>query len=470
MSKVYISADSWKDSGQTVEPSYFYGPGPTYGPPVEFDSAGDGEGGAGFWSASNTRGVFVWGVALYKMLQRDFATSGTPHLLIAKSTNDGLTWNILDSTNSPVDFGVGHFDNTTAKVYCALSVSGSIVLHNFDLTTETWGTVYGASGAPVVDTGTGDLSIRCVWLRPNNTLLVMYSSKVGFPLGTGFGGATYDFSVSTWSTPFDCGANIIGLTGWDAGTGWDSISPGTFQSSVMDANGIVHFFFETASLRTSPVIWGNRCFYQAINLDNSLGSFYDFPGQVAPLYMWNGTTPMQDLTSYTASPMGKPAIVGDIIVLPVLNVNKSPSWPAGDPWPQQLANVYIGTPVSAPVWIKDSTKTIDPDALIIDPINYTNEMFWPQEAPFLSFNGTTIYGIFPSQDYDGQNEARLRLCQTTNLASPANGWTSATVFDVQVDASPSGFNFSTQVLIAPTILAPLVLAAALTEPWFHLFT
>src|SRR5665647_2360709 len=121
MPSVYISADSWKDSSQTIEPGYFYGPGPTYGPPVEFDTVGDGDSFAGFWSSSNTRGVFVWSGALYKMLQRDFAASGTPHLLISKSTDDGLTWNILDSTNSPVDFGVGHFDDTTAKVYCALS-------------------------------------------------------------------------------------------------------------------------------------------------------------------------------------------------------------------------------------------------------------------------------------------------------------------------------------------------------------
>lgn len=378
---------------------------------------------------------------------------------------------MLDSANSPVVFGVGHFGDTSSKVYCALSVSGSIVLQNFDLTTETWGTVYGTTLAPVISAGSGDLSIRCVWLRPNNTLLVMYDSKTGFPLGTGFGGAAYDLTGGTWGTPFDCGANLMGLLGWDAGTGWDSITPSTFQSSVMDASGIVHLFFQTSSLRSSPVFWGNRCFYQAINPDNSLGSFYDFPGQVAPLPLWNGSSPTQDLTSYAGSPMGKPVIVGDMIVLPVLNVNLSPAWPAGDPWPQQLANVYIGTPVSAPVWTKDSTKTIDPEALIIDPINYTNEMLWPQEAPFLSFNGTTIYAIFPSQDYDGQNYGRLRLCQTTNLASPADGWTSATVFDEQVDASPTGFQFSTQVLIAPTILAPLAAPPPLlTDPWLWVMT
>ncbi len=441
MANLSLVADSFSDNTQSFEPSYAYGPGPSYGPPVLMDS-GNGEGCTAYWGASNTRATISFGGALYKLLQRDNATAGQVRTLVVKSTDSGATWAQLDLSNSPQVFGTGYFDQSGSQIICAVNVAGAMHLQNFDLISETWGAVYGTSGSPVVaNSGGSGTDILTIWKRSNNTLLVLYNSRTGFPAASGFGGASFDLVGLTWST-FDAGAGITGLAGWTAA----DVFPLDLHSSTMDSNGIVHFFFSTTSI-SLPTTWDQRCFYQAINLDNSLGAFFDFPGQVAPFPAppYN----RRQLGAFSGGLLGHPVIVSDQIVLPVFVRNDG----VADRFPLRLPGIYIGTPVAAPVWSlappSDPQFTVDPAALV-------NDLIAPQEGMYCEFDGTTVYYLYSAQDDDGQNQARLQLCQSSNLANLFDqaSWSSVTAFDLQVGPVPPGFQFATQILNAAAVAAP----------------
>jgi hypothetical protein len=111
---------------------------------------------------------------------------------------------------------------------------------------------------------------------------VIYQDRSGFGAaeGSGVQCAIYDIGAHAWVTDFDAGANIIAQTGWDS---TQTLCTALNTRTYMDAAGNVGVFPNTSSLQTVPVIWINRYFYQRILLDNSLGSFFDFPGQVQPL-------------------------------------------------------------------------------------------------------------------------------------------------------------------------------------------
>lgn len=434
MADVFICVDALKPSDTAIEQAYSLGSGPVYtGAPVLIDT-GDGEQ-ASLLPSSNTYATWFSGRNAYKLVNRQQVPYAS---VILKSTDKGSTWAPLDLGNSPAfQHCSGYFDGLRT-VFCAFvtanSGAGVIELRNFDLVSETWGAVYGIAGAPVAG-GT-----VAVWKRPNSTLLILYNGRtVGNPTASGMGGASYDLLAGSWGAPFDVGGNVLLLTGWDAA---QTVCSPQFATSVKDSTGVVHVFFNSSSNQTVPVVWGNRCFHQAVNVDDSLGPFTDFPGQVAPFpaFPYNS----QQLNAYEGSPLGTPVIVGDMLVLPVLMRNDS----IIDRFPVQLANVYIGSPVANPVWSLNSAATIDPGALLDDFI-------FPQQSPMAACDGTTLYCVFPCQDEDGQNFARLRLCQTTNLANPADpaSWSASTIFDLQVNA-PAGFQFPTQELVNPSIAIP----------------
>ncbi len=415
MGDVVIFADSLDPNGQTTEQSYTYGPGATYPVPILIDAANEE-------CAAYTSTTAIWSYqgALYKLL-----VGLTPHqAVICKSLDSGATWIVLDTGNGPLSIRIGpSLDEAAGIVYCAFRNEGNnrVNLINFDLVTETWGAVYGTLG-PVMVAGVS------AWKRPDDTILVAYQGIIG----SGADAAVFDLTSGTWAAAFDAGANITTLPAYDGNqTSVDMLR----CTAVMEDTGRVHLFFQTISLQAGPPFWGGRVFYQAIELDDSLGAFFDFPGQST---LTAGT---QDLVAFSGVPMGRPVLVNGFIVLPVLQTNRN-----SDPFPHQLANVYLGAPIDNPVWSTTMGDTIDPGALIDDFI-------WPQDTPFASFDGTTIYVVLSCQDEDGQNFARLRLCQTLNLANPALGWSAFTAFDLQVDAPP-GFNFATQELTLASVFAP----------------
>lgn len=433
MPQVFITADSLLPTGLNPETAYSYGPGPVYSnAQVQIDPAGNTSQGASLIAASNTRGVWVFNGASYKMLNRQRAPRAT---VILKSLDNGASWTVLDEVNSPaVQTCSGFVSGST--VYCAFNTAadgtaGFINLINFDMNTGMWGPVYGIAGAPAIDRGP---SIS-VWLRPNNTLLVFFSNRSTFNPGdpSGIGGVSFDLGVPGWNAPFDAGAAITALPGWNA---TNTMVQRT--TSVMDASGRVHLFLNATGLNVGPPLWTNRCFHQAFELDDSFGSFTDFPGQDAV-----GVDGKLALASFSGSPLGGAVIVNDTIVLTVSMTNR-----LAPPFPPRLANVYLGSPVASPAWIMDDQKTIDPGALIDSLISI-------QEAPAASFDGTTMYAVYSAQNGTGQNLARLRLCTSTNTGTPADGWFGITIFDLEFD-SPPGFNFSAQQFVGePSIAVPV---------------
>ncbi len=444
MSQVFITADSLKPSNHLVEQSYSYGPGPSYTlTQTLIDSLTDAQ--QASILAAATFGVWKYGTAVYISL----VTQQAPNreLRIFTSSDDGATWTELDTGSGPsFQWATGFFDGNHT-FYCAFrannTAAGAINLQNFDLATGLWGAVYGTSGAPTAD-GTG----IAVYLREsNNTLLVLYGNRNSFnaPDPSGVGGVSFDLTALTWGVPFDVGAALLALPGWDA---TQTTCPAAQLTSYIDASDNVGVFFRTNSVQTSPVIWGNRAFYQQILPDDSLGSFEDFPNQDVAV------SGKQDLEVFTGSPMGRPVLLvdQDMIVLPVSMNNRIQGFPL------QLPNVYLGTPISAPVWSINLNVTLDPEALVDTTI-------YAESAPAAAFDGQRIYAVWSAQDSDGQNQARLRLGFTSNLVAPDQDWSAQTIYDLQVDAAP-GFNFSQQILAAPSISIPAAVDTCTVLWWF----
>ena len=397
--------------------------------------------------SSATMGPWVYQGNLYQLLSYGSAlTGGAVELL--KSTDGGVTWVELDTANHPPYInGNGNFDGDH-KVYVAFRTNDSVLpaainLATFDLSTGTWSAAYGTVGAPT----TG--AVAQIWQRPDNTLLVVHDPRAGTGVttGTGFDVAIYDLVAAAWVSTFDAGTEMTALAGWDS----TQTRAATGQSTGMiDSTGRVHLFWNTSSIQTVPVVWGNRVFYQAIELNNALGSFFDFPGQAVPV------AGQQALQAYTGPPMGQAQVVGSQLVLPVL------AYVGG--FPAELACVYLGAPVDNPVWSLDTAKPIDPTASV--------DGVWAQQAPNLTSDGSSLYAIYSAQDATGFiNFARLRLCQTFNLAAPADGWSASTVFDMTTD-SPPGFYYVGQYLQTPTASATgsaTVFLSVLAQPQGDLF-
>lgn len=430
MPDVIICSDAFPDSSLIGEEGICYGTGPTY-VPVRVDSTHLANQ-AAVQASSNTFGAFAYGDSLIYVLR---ASAG---VRVFKSTDAGATWSLLDSAGEPgLSKGSAYFDEDNDRLVFALVSSNSSGLHPinliaFDLLTETWGSSFAGSGPNARTIGT-------VWKRLDGSIVVLYANRTGFSSGDPSGLAFSDYSGS-WGTELDVGAGITALTGWDE---TQTIVNTTSNSlnSCMEPDGTLHVFFVTSSLQTSPVIWGNRCFYQQIAPDNSFGSFYDFPGQDVAV------AGAQDMRAFSGGPFGRPALLigQDKIILPVIMTNRDT---APDDEPNERAHLFIGEPISAPVWTVDTSVSIDPDVFV-------DQTIWPQTWGGIAFDGETIYIVFSAQGADvSTNFARIRLCKTINLSSPDQDWQASTPYDVLTSPDPGGFLFSGQSLISPSVSVP----------------
>lgn len=259
---------------------------------------------------------------LYMALTEQGPNNPQPSVVqIYQSSDKGNTWQVLDQAHSPaciqssetaaIYFDGAHtiivaFPPTSDKIAGTI---GPINLQNFDLSAGTWGAVYGTVGAP------NCYSVAQCFERPDGSILVLYSST--FSGGNLLGQRAAVYAAGAWST-FAVDTNVGG--GYTA--------EGNQCAAVMDSTGRIHLF-GTAS--NGSGIAHHEVYYQAINTDNSLGTFAVVlnPAQVA---------------------YSQPVISGNSVLVSLTD-NTS-----------QLLNLAVGSPLSAPSFSVASVNSVDTGA------------------------------------------------------------------------------------------------------------
>jgi hypothetical protein len=339
-------------------------------------------------------GPFAYGGNLYSVLQA-FGTAWSPaatQLWVFKSTDAGATWAAVDGANGPtLNAGTtypnasAHYDGADTVTVCfndaatAPGTSQPLKLQDFDLASETWGAVYGTSGAPSC------LAINQLFKRSDGSWIILHNRTFvpGFlPILRGLAASIYNSGAGTWGSDFDVDTNIP-----------SGYTQNASSSAVYDpVTDVIHVFIPT---RTAANL--NGVSYQQINLDNSLGASFDFSNEFG--YLGTGSTP---------TTMADPIIVGANIVLGVLDTTAT------------VPTVLVGTPLANPSWSVLAAPGIDP--------NFPGGNTYNSLVPYLATDGATIYAIYVYEDFDAGYAQHVRLAQTTNTADPLSGWTGQEVY------------------------------------------
>ena len=391
-------------------------------------------------ASSPINGVVVFGNALYCVLITPGVGTG-----VFQSTDAGATWQQLDLGGAPTDQnGVACFDGVSQLIVCLeANATSQIYLQNFDLTLGNWSAPY-ASGGP-----TG-LPVA-VYQRADADDIVAV---------VGFSGEATRLSFANWNGTIwasqDAGQNITTLPGWDATQTF--VAP-EIVPTLLDGSNNLHIFFQTESTISTPgAQWENLIFYQEILPNNTLGSFFQFPGQ-QPL-----TGPQQLLCTSGRNPVGRPIMLDGSIILPCSIT--SPLFPSNPS--AQTPSLYTGT---ANVWTLSPVDTgIDPDTAIDPDLS-------PSQAPGLWNTGTGIIVAIWPRPSTVSDSGQLRLAQTSNLASPTLGWTAQTIFDGENPPSNVDSFYSPSAQPQPETSNIMVTSDAINQTtnseeryWFGMFT
>jgi hypothetical protein len=335
--------------------------------------------------AAQCYGPFAYGGNLFIVVQ-EFGTGWIPtpkQLLVFKSADAGATWAALDSANGPAlnaftpfPMASANYDGLNTITVCfndaAISpgTAQPLKLQDFNLLTETWGAVYGTAGAPSC------LTINQLFKRSDGSFVVLHNRTITSGAAVGLAASVYASGAGTWGSNFNVDTNVQG----------GSTGNGSSGATYDPATDIIHVFIPT---RTAGI---NTVTYQQINLDNSLGTSFNFSNEFGYL----GTTT-------SALTMGNPIIVGDFILLGVLDPTAT------------VPSLLVGTPLANPSWSVLAAPGIDP--------GFPGGNTYNSLAPFLATDGTTIYGVYVYESFSAGYFQHVRLAQTTNIANPLLGWT-----------------------------------------------
>jgi hypothetical protein len=340
---------------------------------------------------TSTFGPFLYNGALYMALT---PTVGTFVLQMFQSIDGGATWQGLDLSNSPNGNAMPVFDGNHTVVVAfstsAVDVDGSINLINFDLSTGTWGPVYGTAGAPTTQ------AVYGIYIRPDGSYIVLHNPIASGPTPGSTGMFAAVFAAGVWVTNFDAGTGITGLPGYD-----DTLDSTDWSTAVLDAAGNLHLFFSTSG-SNGPPNWNGRVFYQQILPTNALGTFVDIPG--------NNVSPPKIQTIDSANAV----IVGNSVVLGIQQFDTTLSV-------STFNNVIVGTPLSAPAFSYAPEPGIDPNAFNILTPN-------ADVAPYLFYDGRTLFAV-SVYDTAALTANELRLEFTNTPATPASGWGSVPIYN-----------------------------------------
>ena len=293
------------------------------------------------------------------------------------------------------------------------TVGSTVALRNFNLDTMLWEPDFAV---------TADLALDdpvALWKRSDG-------SWIGLFLQTGGDILVYVTSIFTggvWSSPVDITVNAGGL-------GFESYDNAT---SIITPDDVLLTIFHASD--------GNEFFLQATNQDGTLGVFQQFPGQSGSPQDLNATV--------TASTL---AIVGDSLLW---GITRNFDGGAGVGIYQAPA-VYVGTPLSNPVWTESGS--IDPNSFVLvggDPIPQPQS---PTTYGNLFYNNGTLYSVYIRNVYTDLSfpvlEGQIMISQTKDPTF-LTGWTSASFYDPNANPTlfPPGdtaFGFTPLLAFDPT--------------------
>ena len=306
----------------------------------------------------------------------------------------GASFTLYDGGNGPSPVACAQYWDGTSNLVTFLynDLSTGCFLVDFDMDARTWGVPYATGNQPTVSylpvalwRYADGVSFIGLFLRGGDN--IFYYCSI--------------FDGSNWDAPFDICTNAAGV---DPDVSFDT------ATSILDSSDQLAVIFHD-----SP---NNRFFWQQVASDSSLTNFGEFPGQAGS---------PQDLSDNpTASTM---RIVGGSILWGIRRNAVDP-----DAGPYEFPAVYIGTPVSNPVWTE--TGTIDPNSFVLvdgDPIPQ------PQSATSygdLFYVGGVLYSIYMRNVYTNDSfpsqDGQIFISQTSDPSFLA-GWTSQNFYNPNAD-------------------------------------
>jgi hypothetical protein len=317
---------------------------------------------------------------------------------IYRSNNQGATWAVVDGAHSPsvqstaVCLGL----TSLTLAYTPYNTTGPIQFQDFDLVTQTWGAIYGATGpneAPEVllTRSTGD-KVLIVNTTPSQA---------------------YVYAGGVWGAPIDL--TTLFPAGW---------STYAYVAACIDATDTIHMFGYTGTPNS---------FYQQLLPSDALGGF-------------------QDLTTVAllsaGGSFGSPVIVGTSIAMGAMDVLGT------------YAAVLTGTPLAVPVFTLTNCDPVQPipaqnpthTLVVTDGVNlwaaFTVDMLvliapytynWKTQfrLALLTPSGWTGVGVFTEMDYPSSQKPFA----LTGLAGIVSGhpWLNADYFDSTGSGIPSAY-------------------------------
>jgi hypothetical protein len=303
-------------------------------------------------------------------------------------SSDGLTWQ---------PYGLMQLSANQATPNVVPVMNGNLVtvaqgdgvhlfFQDFDLVRGTWSATYGSQA--IANSG-----VLEIFLRMDRTLLVIYNNTVAG--NQEIFAALYSLQSGQWL-----------FSGTNLGTNIGAPPPLIQSYSALDGLNNLHMMLTVPATGT---------YYQQFTAQNQLGSFHDFTGD-AKLIGTQSTFPV---------------IFGGAVLWPVLYTGT---------FGAAMVTLYIGTPISAPVWSVLAVPGIDPDTFnaYIASGATTAAAALP---PTLVVNGGTILGVYGTNTVAGVNQLRLTQSTVSTFMTSA-GWTgSQLIYDYTAAADANSVFF-----------------------------
>ena len=320
-----------------------------------------------------------WYFALYD------ANAGKIEVL--KAGDDQITWTIKATLTVTVGSFRTFSDGT--KLYIAYTDSGNgakVTFVDFDMTSDTLGSPYGATGAPAI-------SILGFFVRPQDTKRIVLTTNLP---SSAIVPSWYDLDPGglTWTGPHTLGTNVTNLTVYVSGSLVGVIDP---------VASVIHCFFEYTNSADSNKL---HLFYQQIAANNTLGNFHEFgTGANAGNNISQLTPPILDPTNNN-------------IIIATYDTVSTGNW-----------FIFWGNGFVTPTWT---------GATLIDQFQFLND------APLLQIIGGKITAV----QLDGINLNTIHYWSATLSSVPTSGWSARSkIFDGSTVSGPWTQNGLTNAVI-----------------------